>query len=122
MVVMPDFESHCFLFLAQENQPFEPHESRVKTPLKQKATSSSFLAEIQPAASCHLRTPPKPNEISPGDPWTPTANLKMLISAASPEIRNREQEKKIMDSRSETLKAKYLCCFVINVLVNCVYV
>lgn len=26
------------------------------------------------------------------DPWTPTSNLKMLISAASPEIRNREKE------------------------------
>ncbi|XP_015279901.1 PREDICTED: transcription factor E2F8 [Gekko japonicus] len=91
----------------KENQPFEPHESRVKTPLKQKATSNLFLAEIQPAASCHLRTPPKPNEISPADPWTPTANLKMLISAASPEIRNREQGKKLMDNRSEILEAKF---------------
>lgn len=26
------------------------------------------------------------------DPWTPTYNLKMLISAASPDIRNREKE------------------------------
>lgn len=26
------------------------------------------------------------------DPWTPTSNLKMLISAASPDIRNREKE------------------------------
>ncbi|XP_048342983.1 transcription factor E2F8 isoform X2 [Sphaerodactylus townsendi] len=49
-------------------------------------------------------TPPKPNEISAADPWTPTANLKMLISAASPEIRNREQEKKLLHSRNETLE------------------
>lgn len=26
------------------------------------------------------------------DPWTPTSNLKILISAASPDIRNREKE------------------------------
>ena len=27
------------------------------------------------------------------EPWTPTANLKMLISAASPDIRDREMKK-----------------------------
>ncbi|XP_077785632.1 transcription factor E2F8 isoform X1 [Podarcis muralis] len=85
----------------KENWSFEPHESTMKTPLKQAATSSWLLAEKPPPASGHLTTPPKPNEISPGDPWTPTANLKMLISAASPEIRNREQEKRLSDSRNE---------------------
>nr|XP_057933126.1 transcription factor E2F7 isoform X2 [Doryrhamphus excisus] len=31
------------------------------------------------------------------EPWTPTANLKMLISAASPDMRNREmKEKKVL--------------------------
>uniref|UniRef100_A0A8D2LAI5 Transcription factor E2F8 n=1 Tax=Varanus komodoensis TaxID=61221 RepID=A0A8D2LAI5_VARKO len=74
---------------------------------KQTATSNQLLAEIQPAAFGHLTTPPKPNDISPGDPWTPTANLKMLISAASPEIRNREQEKRLTDSRSEIPEAKH---------------
>ncbi|KAF7703580.1 transcription factor E2F8 isoform X1 [Silurus meridionalis] len=41
-----------------------------------------------------LSTPKKGPEAPGGDPWTPTSNLKMLISAASPEIRNREKEKK----------------------------
>lgn len=27
------------------------------------------------------------------EPWTPTANLKMLISAAGPDIRDREMRK-----------------------------
>ncbi|XP_015228908.1 PREDICTED: transcription factor E2F8 isoform X1 [Cyprinodon variegatus] len=37
-------------------------------------------------------TPKKRAEATSADPWTPTSNLKMLISAASPEIRNREKE------------------------------
>ncbi|MCJ8738028.1 hypothetical protein PDJAM_G00030960 [Pangasius djambal] len=40
-----------------------------------------------------LSTPTKGSEAPGGEPWTPTSNLKMLISAASPEIRNREKEK-----------------------------
>lgn len=39
-----------------------------------------------------LTTPTKGNGSLPCEPWTPTSNLKMLISAASPEIRNRERE------------------------------
>ncbi|XP_069620647.1 transcription factor E2F7 [Ranitomeya imitator] len=31
----------------------------------------------------------------PADPWTPTANLKMLSSVASPEIRDREKKKEL---------------------------
>ncbi|XP_068176791.1 transcription factor E2F8 isoform X3 [Antennarius striatus] len=38
-----------------------------------------------------LTTPKKGCEVSCVDPWTPTSNLKMLISAASPDIRNREK-------------------------------
>uniref|UniRef100_A0A663MFT3 Transcription factor E2F8 n=1 Tax=Athene cunicularia TaxID=194338 RepID=A0A663MFT3_ATHCN len=71
----------------------------------QAATSHSVLTEIQP--DCQpLTTPPKPKEVIPADPWTPTSNLKILISAASPEIRNREQ-RKLSNSTSEVLQAKY---------------
>ncbi|XP_016134842.1 transcription factor E2F7 [Sinocyclocheilus grahami] len=38
-------------------------------------------------------TPIKHVERAHPDPWTPTANLKMLISAASPDIRDREMKK-----------------------------
>ncbi|NXK66357.1 E2F8 factor, partial [Sylvietta virens] len=72
----------------------------LKTPLKQAATSQLVLTERQP--DCQpLTTPPKPKETPPADPWTPTSNLKMLISAASPEIRSREQQRQLSDSSSE---------------------
>ncbi|NXU25239.1 E2F8 factor, partial [Thalassarche chlororhynchos] len=80
--------------------------SVLKTPLKQAATSHSVLTEIQP--DCQpLTTPPKPKEILPADPWTPTSNLKMLISAASPEIRSREQRRELSNNTSEVLQAKH---------------
>ncbi|KYO21898.1 transcription factor E2F8 isoform D [Alligator mississippiensis] len=90
----------------KENCSSEPCKSTLKTPLKQSATSHSVLAEIQ-SNSGPLTTPPKLKEIPLGDPWTPTTNLKILISAASPEIRNREQKKGLQDSRSEILEAKH---------------
>ncbi|NXO78023.1 E2F8 factor, partial [Sitta europaea] len=78
----------------------------LKTPLKQAATSQLVLTERQP--DCQpLTTPPKPKETPPADPWTPTSNLKMLISAASPEIRSREQRRLLSDSSSEVLQTKH---------------
>nr|XP_014343982.1 PREDICTED: transcription factor E2F8 isoform X1 [Latimeria chalumnae] len=74
----------------KENKFLEPHKRVLKTPQKQ-STSHLVLGEIQPDVG-PLRTPTKVKETA-GDPWTPTANLKMLISAASPEIRSREQKK-----------------------------
>ncbi|NWI95833.1 E2F8 factor, partial [Pitta sordida] len=76
-----------------------------KTPLKPAATSPLVLTERQ--SDCQpLTTPPKPKETPPAEPWTPTSNLKMLISAASPEIRSREQRKQLSNSSSEVLQAK----------------
>ncbi|NXC67475.1 E2F8 factor, partial [Anhinga anhinga] len=80
--------------------------SVLKTPLKQAATSHLVLTEIQPACQ-PLTTPPKPKEVLPADPWTPTSNLKMLISAASPEIRSREQRRELSNTTSEVLQAKH---------------
>ncbi|NXS30505.1 E2F8 factor, partial [Pomatostomus ruficeps] len=78
----------------------------LKTPLKQAATSQLVLTERQP--DCQpLTTPPKPKETPPADPWTPTSNLKMLISAASPEIRSREQRRQLSDTSSEVLQTKH---------------
>ncbi|KAM6133597.1 transcription factor E2F8 [Phoenicopterus ruber ruber] len=90
----------------KENHSSEPYRSVLKTPLKQAATSHAVLTEIQP--DCQpLTTPPKPKEILPADPWTPTSNLKMLISAASPEIRSREQRRELSNTTSEVLQAKH---------------
>lgn len=40
-------------------------------------------------------TPVKLSDRPLADPWTPTANLKMLISAASPDMRDREKKKEL---------------------------
>lgn len=80
----------------------------METPLKQAATSQSVLTEIQP-----LTTPPKPKETPPADPWTPTSNLKMLISAVSPEIRSRDQRRELSNNTRDVLPAKpclQVCC------------
>ncbi|KAM9554281.1 transcription factor E2F8 [Guaruba guarouba] len=90
----------------KENHSSEPYRGVLKTPLKQATTSHLVLTEIQP--DCQpLTTPPKPKEILPADPWTPTSNLKMLISAASPEIRSREQRRELSNNANMVLQAKH---------------
>ncbi|KAK2508905.1 hypothetical protein MC885_005400 [Smutsia gigantea] len=84
----------------KENLFFEPHKrGLMKTPLKESSAANIVLAEIQSDFG-PLTTPTKPKEISQGEPWTPTANLKMLISAVSPEIRNRDQKRGLYDNRN----------------------
>ncbi|XP_037695174.1 transcription factor E2F8 [Choloepus didactylus] len=90
----------------KENLFFEPCKRvLMKTPLKESNTPNTVLAEIQPDLG-PLTTPTKPKECSQGEPWTPTANLKMLISAVSPEIRNRDQKRGLFDKRSSLPEAK----------------
>ncbi|OWK16676.1 hypothetical protein Celaphus_00011323, partial [Cervus elaphus hippelaphus] len=62
-----------------------------KTPIKNEPIDLSkqkiFTPERNPI------TPVKLADRQQAEPWTPTANLKMLISAASPDIRDREKKK-----------------------------
>ncbi|XP_062951464.1 transcription factor E2F8 [Cynocephalus volans] len=90
----------------KENLFFEPHKrGLMKTPLKESTMTNRVLVEIQPDFG-PLTTPTKPKEVPQGEPWTPTANLKMLISAVSPEIRNRDQKRGLSDNRSVLPEAK----------------
>ncbi|XP_031463202.1 transcription factor E2F8 isoform X2 [Phasianus colchicus] len=79
----------------KENQP----RGSLRTPLKQAGGSQRVLADRQPGCQ-PLATPPKLGGALPAEPWTPTANLKVLISAASPEIRSRERSRGLQGARS----------------------
>ncbi|XP_071188161.1 transcription factor E2F7 [Salvelinus alpinus] len=72
-------------------------ERRRTTPHKMDTTATMLLYGSKPPTPEHLpSTPVKPSEWGApphADPWTPTANLRMLISAASPDIRDREMKK-----------------------------
>ncbi|KAM4569999.1 transcription factor E2F7 [Odontesthes bonariensis] len=65
----------------RRSTPLKAAESAVPVLLTRKG-STPDLAQITPIK--HTAT---------AEPWTPTANLKMLISAASPDIRDREMKK-----------------------------
>ncbi|TRY59905.1 hypothetical protein DNTS_010048 [Danionella cerebrum] len=72
------------------------------TPLKNSKTSASDPVLLETHRNMGpLTTPTKGLETSSNEPWTPTSNLKMLISAASPEIRNREKEQAVDSNESE---------------------
>ncbi|XP_010226655.1 PREDICTED: transcription factor E2F7 [Tinamus guttatus] len=64
-----------------------------KTPIKNEPVDLSkqkgCTPERNPITPVKLTDRPQP------DPWTPTANLKMLISAASPDMRDREKKKEL---------------------------
>ncbi|XP_073397630.1 transcription factor E2F7-like, partial [Dendrobates tinctorius] len=63
-----------------------------KVPLKWEPIDLSKQKGLTPE-----RIPITPIKVDrpPADPWTPTANLKMLSSVASPEIRDREKKKEL---------------------------
>ncbi|CAJ1054207.1 transcription factor E2F7 [Xyrichtys novacula] len=67
-------------------------ERRKSTPLKSTESPTPLLIfrKVATPDLAHI-TPIKHTVLT--EPWTPTANLKMLISAASPDIRDREMKK-----------------------------
>lgn len=66
----------------RRSTPLKPSESGVPVFLVSRKASTSDLAHITPIKCAGL-----------AEPWSPTANLKVLISAASPDIRDREMKK-----------------------------
>lgn len=97
---------NLIIVLNQENLFIEPHKrGLMKTPLKESTAANIVLTDIQPDFGL-LTTPTKPKDISQGEPWTPTANLKMLISAVSPEIRYRDQKRGLFENKNGLPKSR----------------
>ena len=66
--------------------------SKLSNETKRSQCSTSHTENM--AARLNPVTPTKPHSEADVDPLTPTANMKLLMSAVSPEIRNREKEQK----------------------------
>nr|XP_020849170.1 transcription factor E2F7 isoform X2 [Phascolarctos cinereus] len=64
-----------------------------KTPMKNEPIDLSKQKTYTPERN--PITPVKLADRTQAEPWTPTANLKMLISAASPDMRDREKKKEL---------------------------
>ncbi|TSM20272.1 Transcription factor E2F8 [Bagarius yarrelli] len=76
-------------FAINPNSSSAPYDKKKVKPLTTKQDTQKVMGP--------LSTPTKGSEAAGGEPWTPTSNLKMLISAASPEIRNREKERNVSE-------------------------
>ncbi|XP_062347205.1 transcription factor E2F7 [Cinclus cinclus] len=64
-----------------------------KTPIKNEPIDLSKQKGCTPERN--PITPVKITDRPQPDPWTPTANLKILVSAASPDMRDREKKKEL---------------------------
>ncbi|XP_066490318.1 transcription factor E2F7-like [Tiliqua scincoides] len=78
---------------AQKENIFDRPRMTPKTPMKNEPIDLSKQKTCTPERS--PITPVKLSDRPLADPWTPTANLKMLISAASPDMRDREKKKEL---------------------------
>ncbi|KAJ7400013.1 Transcription factor E2F7 [Pitangus sulphuratus] len=78
---------------AQKENIFDRSRMAPKTPIKNEPIDLSkqkgCTPERNPITPVKIIDRPQP------DPWTPTANLKMLVSAASPDMRDREKKKEL---------------------------
>ncbi|XP_067906198.1 transcription factor E2F7-like isoform X2 [Heterodontus francisci] len=79
----------------KENLFIEPKRMSPKTPVKNELMPSVVLWNKCCSPDRVQVTPIKHIDKSSPEPWSPTANLKMLISAASPDIRDREKKKEL---------------------------
>ncbi|XP_015262139.1 PREDICTED: transcription factor E2F7 [Gekko japonicus] len=78
---------------AQKENIFDRPKMAPKTPMKNEPIDLSKQKTYTPERN--PITPVKLSDRPLTDPWTPTANLKMLISAASPDMRDREKKKEL---------------------------
>ncbi|KAJ7329848.1 hypothetical protein JRQ81_016022 [Phrynocephalus forsythii] len=78
---------------AQKENIFDRPRMTPKTPLKNEPIDLSKQKSCVPEGG--PITPVKLTDRPLTEPWTPTANLKMLISAASPDMRDREKKKEL---------------------------
>ncbi|XP_060101100.1 transcription factor E2F7 [Heteronotia binoei] len=78
---------------AQKENIFDRPKMTPKTPMKNEPIDLSKQKNCTPERN--PITPVKLSDKPLTDPWTPTANLKMLISAASPDMRDREKKKEL---------------------------
>ncbi|XP_064022432.1 transcription factor E2F7 [Pogoniulus pusillus] len=78
---------------AQKENILDRSRMAPKTPIKNEPVDLSkqkgCTPERNPITPVKLIDRPQP------DPWTPTANLKILVSAASPDMRDREKKKEL---------------------------
>ncbi|XP_067416007.1 transcription factor E2F7 [Emydura macquarii macquarii] len=78
---------------AQKENILDQSRMTPKTPMKNEPIDLSKQKGRTPERN--PITPVKLVDRPLADPWTPTANLKMLISAASPDMRDREKKKEL---------------------------
>ncbi|XP_078423769.1 transcription factor E2F7-like [Cetorhinus maximus] len=79
----------------KENLFMEPKRMSPKTPVKNELTPSVLSWRKCCTPDRVQVTPVKLTDKLSPEPWSPTANLRMLISAASPDIRDREKKKEL---------------------------
>ncbi|XP_038612523.1 transcription factor E2F7 [Tachyglossus aculeatus] len=88
-----DFQAEDGESAQKENIYVERTRTVPKTPMKSEPIDLSKQRNCTPERN--PITPVKLVDRSQAEPWTPTANLKMLISAASPDMRDREKKKEL---------------------------
>uniref|UniRef100_A0A663MQ45 Transcription factor E2F7 n=1 Tax=Athene cunicularia TaxID=194338 RepID=A0A663MQ45_ATHCN len=88
-LVIKEFKS----LIGHKENIFDRSRMAPKTPIKNEPVDLSKQKGCTPERN--PITPVKLLDIPQPDPWTPTANLKMLVSAASPDMRDREKKKEL---------------------------